>query len=135
MRRLPYNDYLNPYALKLRQQGILAEVLLWKQLKAKALGVKFRKQAPVLQYIVDFYCPALQLVIEIDGATHLEEAVALKDKQRQETLEAAGIAFLRYADGAIRFRLGSVLEGIEEAIRVLALAKGVALEKPEFKGD
>lgn len=74
-----------------------------------------------------FYCPALQLVVEVDGSTHLEETVALNDKERQDQLEAAGITILRYADGDIRFRLSSVLEGIEEAIRALAAAKGVEL--------
>lgn len=83
MERLRYKHYLNSYASKLRKQGILSEVLLWQKLKNKALGVRFIRQIPVLDYVLDFYCKELRLCIEIDGATHMQEHIAKQDKIRQ----------------------------------------------------
>jgi very-short-patch-repair endonuclease len=55
----------------LRKNGTLSEVLLWKKIKGKALGVEFHRQVPLLEHIVDFYCHELGLAIEIDGASHV----------------------------------------------------------------
>jgi very-short-patch-repair endonuclease len=68
--KLIYNKQLKPLAKNLRKAGNLAEVLLWKELKGKQLGYQFLRQRPIDKYIVDFYCPALNLVIEIDGVSH-----------------------------------------------------------------
>lgn len=65
-----------------------AEVFLWKFiLKASFTGYKFRRQRPVLNYIADFMCIELKLIIEVDGYTHLSEKAKEKDKIRQQTLE------------------------------------------------
>ncbi len=63
---IPYNPKLKELAKKLRKQGILSEVLLWNELKQKKLGYDFHRQKPIDEYIVDFYCEVLDLVIEID---------------------------------------------------------------------
>ena len=67
---IPYRSHLKPFAQKLRQQGILSEVILWKQLKNRALGVEFHRQVPIDEFVVDFYCHELRLAVEIDGASH-----------------------------------------------------------------
>ncbi|MGV2481542.1 UNVERIFIED_CONTAM: DUF559 domain-containing protein, partial [Salmonella enterica subsp. enterica serovar Weltevreden] len=67
---LPYNPALKELAQRLRKQGILSEVLLWKKIKNKSLGVEFHRQVPLDNYIVDFYCHELMLAIEIDGNSH-----------------------------------------------------------------
>jgi very-short-patch-repair endonuclease len=68
---LHYDQNLKQRAREPRKNSTLAEVLLWNQLKRrKMLGYSFLRQRPILNYIVDFYCPKLKLVIEIDGDSH-----------------------------------------------------------------
>ena len=65
---LHYDPKLNQRSCDLRKDSTLAEVLLWNQLKhRKMLGYAFLRQRPIYKYIVDFHCPKLRLVIEIDG--------------------------------------------------------------------
>jgi very-short-patch-repair endonuclease len=78
MRRkiIPYNPKLKEIAQKLRKQGILSEVLLWKELKGKKMmGYDFHRQKPLENYIVDFFCNELMLIIEIDGSSHNDDTV------------------------------------------------------------
>ena len=65
---LPYNKDLKAFSRHLRNNSTLGEVLLWMQLRAGQLkGYKFNRQKPLGNYIVDFYCKRLNLVIEVDG--------------------------------------------------------------------
>lgn len=69
-RILPYNPKLKDRAKELRKAGILSEVLLWQELKSrKFLNLDFNRQKVIGNYIVDFYCDDLRLVIEIDGSS------------------------------------------------------------------
>jgi very-short-patch-repair endonuclease len=69
--KIQYNPKLKILARSLRNRSTLAEVLLWNQLKArKVRGYQFMRQKPIDNYIVDFYCSKLQLIIEIDGSSH-----------------------------------------------------------------
>lgn len=106
----------------------MTEVILWQNLKGCALGVRFSRQIPVLDFVLDFYCKELKLAIEIDGATHLEEETALNDKRRQEHLEENGVTVLRYADGDVRFRLENVLEGIKAQVENMKSGQAFAKE-------
>jgi very-short-patch-repair endonuclease len=66
-----YNPRLKQIARTLRNNMTLSEILLWKEIKGKkVLGYDFHRQKPLGEYIVDFYCPKLKLVIEIDGDSH-----------------------------------------------------------------
>ena len=91
-----------------------AEAWLWKYiLKARKLkGYQFRRQRPVLNYIADFMCMDLMLVIEVDGISHWDEEVVKKDKSRQKKLEEVGFTVLRFDDN-------DVLHDIENVERVL----------------
>ena len=74
-----------------------SEVKLWNELKnGQMMNYDFDRQGPIGNFIVDFYCKDLQLAIEIDGITHEEAIVAVKDIQRQKELEALGVYFLRF---------------------------------------
>ena len=74
-----------------------SEVKLWNELKnGKLRGYDFDRQKPIGNYIVDFYCKDLKLAIEVDGITHEDEKIILKDEARQEELEALGVSFLRF---------------------------------------
>jgi very-short-patch-repair endonuclease len=65
-----------------------AEQHLWQRLRNRQLcGVQFYRQKPLLSFIVDFYCPRAKLVIELDGAQHLEAEHRIKDAVRDEELE------------------------------------------------
>ncbi len=109
-----YNERLQPYANALRKNMTKSEASLWKYvLRAGQLqGYKFRRQRPVLNYIADFMCPELMLIIELDGITHLDEEVARKDKIRQQALESVGFTVLRFHDE-------EVLRDIRNVERVL----------------
>ena len=109
-----YNINLQPFANKLRKEMTKAEACLWKYvLRARKLnGYQFRRQRPVLNFIADFMCPALMLIIEVDGITHWDEEVVRKDKIRQKKLEGVGFTVLRFNDE-------DVLEDIENVERVL----------------
>ena len=94
---IPYNAKLKELAKQLRQNMTFSEVKLWNEIKnGKLMGYDFDRQRPIGNFIVDFYCKDLKLAIEIDGATHEDENILLKDKIRQEELETLGVAFLRF---------------------------------------
>ena len=120
-----YNKKLQSYANSLRQNMTKAEASLWKYvLRAGQLhGYKFRRQRPVLNYIADFMCPELMLIIEVDGITHLDEDVVGNDEIRQKALENIGFTVLRFNDS-------EVLNDMRNVERVLE----AFVEEHELKG-
>jgi|SRR5688572_19141245 len=95
-----YNKTLQPNANRLRKEMTKAEACLWKYvLRARKLsGYQFRRQRPVLNYIADFMCMELMLIIEVDGITHHWEETIKKDEIRQKSLESAGFTVIRFTD-------------------------------------
>lgn len=79
-------------------------------------GYKFYRQKPIGKYIVDFYCPKLRLVIEVDGDSHKQDAVMLNDVIREEILESMGLTLLRYDDIDVKKNMGFVLLSIESNV-------------------
>ncbi len=72
-----------------------AEHHLWQRTRNKQVnGVQFYRQRPLLNYIVDFYCPKVKLVIELDGGQHFEDEHPIKDRERDVALEAIGLQVL-----------------------------------------
>ena len=114
---IPYNPKLKEYARELRKNSTLSEVLLWKNIKNKALGVQFHRQVPMLEYIVDFYCHELMLAIEIDGDSHLYKYEY--DIKRQGELEKEGVVFLRFTDLDIKQNMFSVGITLEQVVQEL----------------
>ncbi len=112
--KLHYRSDLKKVGRILRSSGNLAEALLWKELKARKLGVQFLRQRPILTYVVDFYCEKLRLALEIDGATH--NGKIDKDIQRQKAIECEGIRFLRFLDSDVRHNMEGVLRTIEDVL-------------------
>jgi very-short-patch-repair endonuclease len=85
-------------AKALRRTLSLPEVLLWKALKGRAVdGLHFRKQHPIGPYILDFYCEAAKLAVEVDGASHGAGDRPVRDERRDAWLAGAGD---RYASAA-----------------------------------
>lgn len=96
-------------ARDLRQTGTDAERKLWQRLRAGRLsGLKFRRQHAIPPYIVDFYCEATKLVVELDGSQHSEEV----DRARTDFLVAKGLKVLRYWDNEVLQQIDAVLEAI-----------------------
>jgi len=84
-------------ARALRKKGTKAEKILWEELRNRKLNnLKFRRQHPLSNYLVDFCCPEIRLIIEIDGSIHDEEENKKHDSIRQVELETAGYTFLRF---------------------------------------
>ncbi len=93
---------------------------MWLNLKGRqTLGCKFRRQHGIGPYILDFYCPELQLAIEVDGATHEDPGTKAHDRRRQTVLERQGIRFLRFTDDQVLGHMELVMEAIEREIRRL----------------
>jgi very-short-patch-repair endonuclease len=112
--RIYYNSTLKRLARQLRNKSTVAEVMLWKRLGKKQMkGYDFHRQKPIGEYIVDFFCPKLNLVIEIDGITHDNAAKLIQDKKRQIRLESLGFYILRFWDNEVRTNIDGVLHIIE----------------------
>ena len=103
-------------ARDLRQRQTLSEQLLWDALRdRRQLGQKFRRQARIGHHVVDFYCPAERLVIEVDGGIH--ERMRSDDRHRQRVLEAADLRVLRVSANACEHDIDGVLQRIRETFR------------------
>jgi very-short-patch-repair endonuclease len=120
MSFIPYNKNLKERARVLRNQGILSEVILWKHIKGDAFNVRFLRQKTILNYIVDFYCPKLKLVIEIDGSSHDFDPQSQYDADRQKQIEQLGIRFLRFSDYQVKHDIVNVLRQIECVVHELS---------------
>ena len=105
-------------AKRLRRAMTPPEARLWVALRQRPAGLKFRRQHPVGPYVLDFYCDAARLVIEVDGAAHDVVVVALADRRREDWLAEQGLVVLRFqAIDVLRH-----LEGVMDTICRTALA-------------
>lgn len=121
-----YNDYnkeLKQFARNLRNNSTLAEVILWdKLLKQKQLkGYPFLRQRPIGNYIVDFFCKDLKMIIELDGEIHRFQQT--KDKQREEELKRMGYNIIRFQNNEILNNLYNVRITLELYIEELEEGK------------
>lgn len=112
--KIYYNPKLKQLARNLRNDSTLSEVLLWNELKGRKMkGYQFLRQKPIGNFIVDFFCSKLNLIIEIDGASHDTEEAYKADKNRQQELEKPGLHFLRFDDEEVKYDMLNVLRTIE----------------------
>jgi len=97
----------------LRRNSTPAERRLWSRLRAKKLhGHKFRRQASVGQYILDFYCAELKLAIEVDGDSHYLDERQGRELKRKQFLESLGLCVLRFTNTEVHENLEGVLDAI-----------------------
>jgi very-short-patch-repair endonuclease len=102
---------ISSYARKLRSNSTDAEIKLWSALKNRQLGnFKFRRQAPIGKYIVDFVCHEKCLVIEVDGGQHMENSLA--DGERTDWLQSQGYRVVRFWNDQVLKETDAVLEEI-----------------------
>ena len=116
MEKSNYNKNLKQFARKHRKQGTKGEAMLWKFiLKSNKTGFTFNRQYPIDNYIVDFICRKLKLIIEIDGNSH-ELKPNNNDYERQKKLESLGYQFIRFSEFDVVRNLEAVSRNIEFTI-------------------
>lgn len=105
-------EKLKPIAHEMRSKPTEAEKVLWKCLrKHKLHGLSFRRQHCIGQFIVDFYCAKVKLVIEVDGPIHQYQPA--EDAVRQEYLESHDLKVLRFANDTVLNNINVVISQIE----------------------
>jgi very-short-patch-repair endonuclease len=110
---LSYNKNLKDLSQQLRNNMTDAEKLLWSRLRTKQLkGCQFYRQKIVENYIVDFYCPKANLVIELDGGQHYSDDGQKKDMIRDACMLDIGLKVVRFSDRDIFENIEGVLEKI-----------------------
>ena len=108
-------------ARRLRRAMTRSEATLWVQLRGKRLaGLKFRRQHPIGPYVLDFFCFAARLAVEVDGGSHADERAAQHDDDRDRWLAGQGVKVVRLPD-----RL--VTDNLDEALRIVGKAAGVTV--------
>ena len=114
-----YNKNLKIFARELRTESVSkAEKYLWKSiLKSNKIGVKFNRQRPIDNFIVDFFSKELGLIIEIDGNSHFNKPEY--DRFRQDKLSNLGYTILRFQEGEVLNQIDQVAEQIIHAVHCL----------------
>ena len=113
----PYNKNLKYNARQLRNNMTEAEQKRGLRLRQKQiLGLQFYRQKPILNFIVDFYCPAASLIIECDGSQHLNEKGLQYDLVRDQALTQLNLTVLRFNNLQILHELDAVVQTIENVI-------------------
>jgi very-short-patch-repair endonuclease len=133
---IPYNPRLKELARRLRNDSTLGEILLWKELKGKqGYGYDFHRQKPLLNYIVDFYCFELNLIIEIDGQYHNHEETYKLDLIREQELTKYNLPIIRFTEMEVRKDMRNVLRTIEQHIETFSENKIEHTPYPAQKGN
>jgi len=110
---LSYDKQLRILSQHLRKNMTDAEKTLWLKLRRKQLKeYPFYRQKIIGKFIVDFYCPKANLVIELDGGQHYSETGKLKDKTRDDLLMGMGLRVLRFSDRDVFDNMNGVMERI-----------------------
>lgn len=105
------------YAKKLRGNMTVGEKILWNHLSNKQLqGYRFKRQHPIRNYIADFYCHKVNLVIEVDGKIHETEKQMIHDKDRTAAIEELGCRVLRFTNDDVFNVLGEVITSIKNEL-------------------
>ncbi len=125
----------NTKRLKVRRRSLRnnqtnAEKELWTLLRRSQLGYKFRRQQSIGPYIVDFYCPELKLVVEVDGSVHGEDVQRKKDLIRSAFLAEHGLRIIRYRNDQVLGEIDSIRVDLQ-----FKLAKLVDSSPPFQGGD
>jgi very-short-patch-repair endonuclease len=120
-----YNPNLKEYARELRSETVSkAEKRIWKALLSRKQmeGYRFLRQRPIDRFIVDFFCPELMLIVEIDGNSHFYKPEY--DRYRQDRLESLGYTVFRFTEGLVMQNINSVHEQLNYVVYCLRQGKG-----------
>ncbi len=97
-----------------RREPTVAEIRLWECLRGKQLGVKFRRQHVIDEFIADFVCLDEMLVIEVDGEYHFTDEQKAADQQRTDKLNSLGFRVIRFTNDEVLFKIDEVLNSIRK---------------------
>jgi len=112
---LSYNKNLKQNSRKLRKNMTGAEIYLWSKLRMNQLNnYRFYRQKIIGDYIVDFFCPKLKLVIEVDGGQHYTDDIFESDRKRDEVLKSFGFRVLRFTNIDVLKNIEGVIARIIE---------------------
>lgn len=118
-----YNKNLKSFARRLRKDSTPGEIKLWMEVlsKKQMKGYRFLRQRPILNYIVDFFCKELKLVIEVDGSSHIfkQEQDVIRDKK----LNSLGFYIIRFEEMEVRYDINNVLRELEYQIEKIERIK------------
>ena len=112
---LPYAPHLVTRAKELRQNPTPAEKKLWQDY-LRSFPFRVLRQRPIDYFIVDFYCAALKLVIEVDGDSHFTSEGRMRDAERTQILEGYGLTVLRFTNDEVLHQFEGVCRQIEKTI-------------------
>jgi very-short-patch-repair endonuclease len=112
---LPYNPKLIERAKELRKNMTPAEKKLWYEYM-RNFQFRVLRQRPIDNFIVDFYCPTLQLVIEIDGDSHFTDEAQNYDLERAKIIEGYGLSIIRFTNSQVLNQFDSVCVQIQSLI-------------------
>ena len=119
---LPYNPQLVERAKTLRKNMTKAEKKLWYDY-LRTFQFRVHRQRPIDNFIVDFYCPNLSLVIEVDGESHSTDLAQNYDRERTQILEGYGLTIIRFTNQEVLNDFEGVCATIEELIPPTPLKK------------
>ena len=113
------NSFVFQRAEELRNRMTPSEEILWKSIHINEWKLKFRRQHPIANWVVDFYCHAIKLVIEVDGDVHEADEFKRNDEDREKYLKNLGLTVLRFKNEELLKNKKAVLEKISETIENL----------------
>ena len=110
-----YNKTNKQFAKEHRNGSTKAEIRLWCEVlrNRQLLGYSFLRQRPISDYIADFFCKELKLIIEVDGLSHQFEEVRLKDNTRERNLEQLGYHIIRFNDNEVMNDIANVVRTLQ----------------------
>jgi len=108
-------------ARELRNKPTSTEIIFWNLIKQNFPGFRFKRQHPISQYIADFYCHKLMLVIEIDGSIHRTEEAKESDLIRDEFMESLNLKVLRFTNDEVCKNGENVVEKLKVKIESIIL--------------
>jgi very-short-patch-repair endonuclease len=115
---LQYSPNLKGKARQLRKNLTDSESALWSRLRNRQiLGTRFYRQKPVGNYIVDFYAPKVNMVVEIDGSQHMDAGNLRRDMNRDEYLAGLGLKVLRFNSNEVLKATDAIVEAIYKTVR------------------
>lgn len=126
--KITYNPKLKDLAQEMRNNPTDAEKHLWGYLKGdKLLSLDFHRQKPIENFIVDFYCDKISLVIEVDGGYHEGLNMLKKDGDRDLVLNNLGITVIRFTNDEVLNQTYDVVKKIKEEAKNLLKIKSISL--------
>ncbi len=127
---IPVNSSLDQHAKNLRKNMTNEEKTIWYDFLNK-ITPRFHRQKIIGNYIVDFYCPKLKIVIEIDGVQHYDIANSFCDTKRTQFLENLGLSVIRFDNIDIKKDFGTVVYDITTHCEEKAQVLGVKVNFPD----